>query len=148
MDDITWKDFTQIANEPDERVEGGRMTDISKMTDEELTRAIAKKVMNLTGELYTGIRHNGEKIYSYIFPDGIRRDFLPLTDANHMMMVVERMTKKGWDICLEIFCVRPKIAHAHFYKMGQYEMEVEGQAVGLLGRAVCMAALIAEGEKK
>ena len=75
------------------------------VTDEELVRAVAVEVMgwhdegihSLASGNYQGIRNWWIRCYGLdeepIMPAG---DWQPLTNANHWMMVVERMRELGW----------------------------------------------------
>ena len=75
-----------------------------EVTDEELIKAVAVEVMGWTHFELDGKGRYSKTNYAYIVDrDGSRLsdgyweiEWLPLTNANHWMMVVERMMELGW----------------------------------------------------
>ena len=59
-------------------------------------------------------------------------DWQPLTNANHWIMVVERMREKGWRIIIKSY----NLWEVEFWDKGQYFAEHN-----MIGHAVCLAAL-------
>lgn len=120
------------------------------MTDSELIRAVADKVMGwrllpASGIMNQNFWEDRQENFKFWAEEGYESNvFNPLTNANHWMMVVERMRGLGWKgFRLQRFCLDKKFG-VHFWK----EIEIDGPVVyafGDLGHAVCEAALRALG---
>jgi len=116
------------------------------MTDEELIKAVAEKVMGW--EFYPGETNripdywydqNASRDYRFVMPTS---DWNPLTNANHTMMVVERMRELGFNFWIEAQVGTPWIVMFHMPLkgvVGRHEHEN-------VGHAVCLAAIKAVGE--
>lgn len=110
------------------------------MTDEELVREVAEKVMEWDKAGWNGQRYTRwlpRKPPSYEIGA-----WNPLTDANHRDMVVEKMREKGWSYQIE---EGPYIlSRCRFFKVGKHLDWVNNND---LGHAVVLATLAAVKEE-
>jgi len=113
------------------------------MTDEELVREVAEKVMEWDKAGWNGQRYTRwlpRKPPSYEIGA-----WNPLTDANHRDMVVEKMREKGWVVEINNYIGwnnnRPNAWAVRFKK---YQEPNQPYAANInLGHAVVLAALAA-----
>ena len=129
------------------------MKPISAMSDEELAIAVAEEVLDGTDRLYTGIRLENMKLYSWII-NGKRIDFNPFHDANHWMIVERRMRELNHGLSIEGSRSGYEVAFYEFHgeeavwlypKNHEFHPEVWNTEIG---RAVCEAALVAKRGNK